>query len=58
MNTSINPSKKIDVKLLLSTLWIVIMSNILKMDILSLFIPGATDKLARTPANIGASIPL
>ena len=36
MNTSGKVTKKIDTKVLLSTLWIVVMINILKADILSL----------------------
>jgi hypothetical protein len=57
MNTSTTPSKKIDTKVLLSTLWIVVMINMLKADILSLFIPGSTDELARTSASTGTPIP-
>jgi hypothetical protein len=57
MNTSVNPSKKIDTKVLLSTLWIVVMINMLKADILSLYIPGSAEELARTSASAGASIP-
>jgi len=57
MNTNTTPTKKIDTKILLSTLWIVVMINMLKADILSLFIPGATDEVARTAAGMGASIP-
>ena len=57
MNTSSNTTIKIDTKVLLSTLWIVVMINMLKADILSLFIPGATDEVARTAASAGASIP-
>ena len=34
-----------DTKALLSTLWVVIMINMLKADILSLYIPGTLDKL-------------
>jgi hypothetical protein len=49
--------KKIDTKVLLSTLWIVVMINMLKADILSLYIPGATDEVVRTAAGAGASIP-
>ena len=41
MNTNATPTKKIDTKVLLSTLWIVVMINMLKADILSLFIPGS-----------------
>jgi len=57
MNTSATLTKKIDTKVLLSTLWIVVMINMLKADILSLFIPGSTDEVARTAASAGASIP-
>ena len=46
MNASGNPTKKIDTRVLLSTLWIVVMINILGADILSLHIPGAPDVLA------------
>ncbi len=35
-----------DTKLLLSTLWIVVMINMLKADILSLYIPGVLGELA------------
>jgi len=48
---------KLDTKVLLSTLWIVVMINMLKADILSLYIPGATDEVASTAASAGASIP-
>ena len=57
MNTNATPAKKIDTKTLLSTLWIVVMINMLKADILSLNIPGATDEVVRTAASAGASIP-
>jgi hypothetical protein len=57
MNTNATPTKKIDTKTLLSTLWIVVMINMLKADILSLYIPGAVEELAQTSANTGASIP-
>jgi hypothetical protein len=46
MNISANPTKKIDTKVLLSTLWIVIMINMLAADILSLYIPRALDVLS------------
>ena len=39
--------EKIDTKVLLSTLWIVVMINMLKADILSLYIPGTADELAK-----------
>jgi len=45
MNTSNNPTKKLDTKVLLSTLWIVVMFNMLAADILSLYIPGSLDVL-------------
>ena len=48
MNTSVIPSKKIDPKVLLSTLWIVVIFNMLKADVLSLYIPGAADQVAKT----------
>lgn len=57
MNSSTIPAKKVDTKVLLSTLWIVVMINMLKADILSLYIPGSTEELARTSANAGVSIP-
>jgi hypothetical protein len=44
MNTSATPTKKIDTKTLLSTLWVVVMINMLKADILSLYIPGSRKK--------------
>lgn len=40
MNTSATPTKRLDPKVLRSTLWIVVMINRLKADILSLYIPG------------------
>jgi len=52
-----NSIKKIDTKVLLSTLWIVVMINMLKADILSLFIPGSMEEVAKTAASVGASIP-
>lgn len=48
---------KIDTKVLLSALWIVVMINMLKADILSLNIPGAAEEVAKTAASTGASIP-
>ena len=47
MNTSRKTTGKIDTKVLLSTLWIVVMINMLMADILSLYIPGALDELAK-----------
>ncbi|MCU0486786.1 MAG: DUF6326 family protein, partial [Anaerolineales bacterium] len=57
MNPSTTRAKKIDTKVLLSTLWIVVMINMLKADILSLYIPGATEELAKTSASTGTPIP-
>ena len=57
MNTIKKTTEKMDTKVLLSTLWIVVMINMLKADILSLFIPGVTDELANFSASAGASIP-
>ena len=57
MNTSATPTKKLDTKVLLSTLWIVVMINMLKADILSLFIPESAAELARTAASTGVPIP-
>jgi hypothetical protein len=52
-----NSIKKIDTKVLLSTLWIVVMINMLKADILSLYIPGSAEELAKTSASAGIPIP-
>jgi len=57
MNTIKKTTGKIDTKVLLSTLWIVVMINMLKADILSLFIPAVAEELARTSVSVGASIP-
>jgi hypothetical protein len=51
MNTSTTLAKRIDTRVLLSTLWIVVMINMLKADILSLYIPGAAEELARTAGD-------
>ena len=56
MNTSATPTKKLDTKELLSILWIVVMINMLKADILSLFIPESAAELARTAASTGVPI--
>lgn len=47
MSTAKKVIKKIDTKVLLSTLWIVVMINMLKADILSLYIPGAIDEVIK-----------
>ena len=51
MTPNVMTPKKIDTKVLLSTLWIVVMINMLKADILSLFIPGAVEEVARTAGD-------
>jgi hypothetical protein len=55
--TRMNSIKKVDPKVLLSTLWIVVMINMLKADILSLNIPGTMEEVVKTAASAGASIP-
>ena len=57
MNASRSSTNKIDTKVLLSTLWIVVIINMLKADILSLYIPGAAEEVARTSASTGTPIP-
>ena len=51
MNALATPVKKIETKTLLSTLWVVVMINMLKADILSLYIPGAAEEVARTAGD-------
>ena len=51
MTTIATPKKQIETKTLLSTLWVVVMINMLKADILSLNIPGAAEELARTAGD-------
>lgn len=57
MNNPVSSTQRIDTKVLLSTLWIVVMINMLKADILSLYIPGAAEEVVNTAASTGASIP-
>jgi hypothetical protein len=57
MNTNIKTTGKIDTKVLLSTLWIVVMINMAFADILGLFIPGALEEVAKTAVSIGITIP-
>jgi hypothetical protein len=56
MNANVTPAKKMDTKVLLSTLWIVVMINMAYADILSLHIPGVFDEVAKTSASTGAPI--
>ena len=65
MNTNGNTAKRMDTRVLLSTLWIVVMINMLKADTLSLYIPGTVDELVKfageTPIPqlmLGAAIPM
>ena len=51
MNPMAPAANKIATKTLLSTLWIVVAINMLKADILSLYIPGSTEKVARTAGD-------
>ncbi len=57
MDTNVSTSKKIDAKVLLSTLWIVVMINLLTADILGLYIPETVGELAKTSASTGTPIP-
>ncbi len=57
MNPRVNLSEKLDPKVLLSTLWIVVMINMLKADILSLNIPGSAEELTKTSVSTGTPIP-
>lgn len=45
MNPSATPTKKIDMKVQLSTLWIAATITMLKAGILSLYIPGSAEDL-------------
>jgi hypothetical protein len=56
MNTSIKATK-VDTKVLLSTLWIVVMINMAYADILGLFIPGALEEVAKTSISTSMTIP-
>ena len=47
MNTSKNIIAIKDKRVLLSTLWIVVIINMLKADILSLYVPGTLDELVK-----------
>lgn len=58
METTSNVIRKIDTRNLLSLLWVVVMINMLKADILSLYIPGAAEEVARTSASTGTPIPI
>jgi hypothetical protein len=57
MNSIKKTSEKIDTKVLLSTLWIVVMINMAYADILGLFIPGTLEEVAKTSVSTGTTIP-
>jgi hypothetical protein len=57
MNTIKKTTEKMDTKVLLSTLWIVVMINMAYADILGLFIPGALEEVAKTSVSTGTTIP-
>ena len=57
MNTSSKTTGKIDTKVLLSTLWIVVMINMAYADILGLNIPGTLEEVAKTSVSTGTTIP-
>jgi hypothetical protein len=57
MNTNEQTIVKRDTKVLLSTLWIVVMINMAYADILGLFIPGALEEVAKTSVSTGTTIP-
>ena len=56
MTTSTIQTKVLNSKTVLSTLWIVVMINMLKADILSLYIPGSVEEAAKTAASTGTPI--
>ena len=56
MNSSKKTAEKLDTKVLLSTLWIVVMINMAYADILSLHIPGVLDEVAKTSVSTGTPI--
>ena len=57
MNTINKTTEKVDTKVLLSTLWIVVMINMAYADILGLFIPGALEEVAKTSVSTSTTIP-
>ena len=56
MNSIKKPAEKMDTKVLLSTLWIVVMINMAYADILGLFIPGTLEEVAKTSVSTGTPI--
>lgn len=58
MNTNANTAQKLDTKVLHSTLWVIVMINILTADVLGLNVPGSEELLKATSVSIGAPIPI
>jgi len=56
MNTNSKTIQMIDTKVLLSTLWIVVMINMAYADILGLHIPGVLEEVAKTSVSTGTPI--
>lgn len=54
----VNTTKKLDTKILLSTLWLLVYLNILTADVLTLNVPGSEKYLEASSASTGASIPI
>lgn len=57
MNTINKTTEKVNTKVLLSTLWIIVMINMAYADILGLFIPGTLEEVAKTSVSTGTTIP-
>ncbi len=57
MNSNVNPAQKLDTKVFLSNLWLLVYLNILTADILSLNIPGSEELLKATSVSMGTPIP-
>ena len=58
MNANENTVKKLDMKALLSTLWLLVYLNILTADVLTLNVPGSEKYLEATSVSAGAPIPI
>jgi hypothetical protein len=55
MITKEHPKERADRRTVLSTLWIVVVSNMLMADILSLYIPGSLDQVVSIAGNTPVS---
>lgn len=58
MNTNATTAQKLDTKVLLSTLWLLVYLNILMADVLTLNVPGSEKFLEATSISTGAPIPI